>query len=231
MAPRGAGWAFPNRCRSLRSGWTDVNRGTVARVTSTSRRPATPEEAKALAHPLRQRIIRLCAIRDRTNQELAARLERDPATVLHHVRQLVATGFLEPCPERTAPSGAREKPYRSTGVSWTLELDDRGDATTSMLDATRAELVASGPDAVRASSRLVVRLPEDEVAALVARLHDLVEDAHRRSAPIDDPSLPAHGLLTLLHRFPDPDPGDVPAGPGDDAPVEGRRTPPREEDR
>jgi DNA-binding CsgD family transcriptional regulator len=184
-----------------------------ARVMERARRPATPEEAKALAHPLRQRIVRLCGIRERTNKELADRLERDPATVLHHVRQLVATGFLEPCEERVGPSGAREKPYRSTGMSWRLELDRHPDATTVMVDATRDELAAAGPDAVQTSARLVVRLPEDELAALVQRIRDVVEDAHDRSAPLDDERLPAYGLLALVHRFADGSPavGDASA--------------------
>jgi DNA-binding CsgD family transcriptional regulator len=184
-----------------------------AQVMERARRPATPEEAKALAHPLRQRIVRLCGVRERTNKELADRLERDPATVLHHVRQLVATGFLEPCEERVGPSGAREKPYRSTGMSWRLELDRHPDATTTMVDATRDELAAAGPDAVLTSARLVVRLPDDEIAALVRRLRDVVEDAHDRSAPLDDDGHPAYGLLALVHRFADGSPavGDVSA--------------------
>jgi DNA-binding Lrp family transcriptional regulator len=174
-----------------------------AHVMERARRPATPEEAKALAHPLRQRIVRLCGIRERTNKELADQLERDPATVLHHVRQLVATGFLERCEERVGPSGAREKPYRSTGMSWRLELDRHPDATTVMMDATRDELAAAGPDAVLTSARLVVRLPDAELAALVGRIREVVEDAHDRSAPLDDDSHPAYGLLVLVHRFAD----------------------------
>ncbi|MCE7080658.1 transcriptional regulator [Streptomyces sp. ST2-7A] len=85
------------------------------------RRPATMREAKALAHPLRIRIIRLCTQRDLTNKQLADRLERDPGTVLHHVRQLVAAGFLEQAAVRTGETGALEKPYRSTGLSWWLD--------------------------------------------------------------------------------------------------------------
>jgi len=173
---------------------------------SSARRPATPEEAKALAHPVRQRIVRLCGIRERTNKELAETLQRDPATVLHHVRQLVATGFLEPCPERVGPSGATEKPYRSTGTSWTVSLDGRATSSrpeVAMLDATREEVVQAGPDAVRASARLVVRLPDHELAELLERFQTLVDEAVERSAPLDDPGLPAYGALVLVHRFPD----------------------------
>jgi predicted ArsR family transcriptional regulator len=153
---------------------------------------------------VRQRIVRLCGIRERTNKELADQLGRDPATVLHHVRQLVATGFLEPCEERLAPSGAREKPYRSTGRSWTLSLDDHGggQAEVAMLDATREEVVQAGPDAVRTSARLVVRLDDDQLEELLARVRSLVEEVVARSAPLDDDRLPAYGALVLVHRFP-----------------------------
>lgn len=176
-----------------------------AGVTRPTRRPASPEEAKALAHPVRQRIIRLCGIQERTNKELADALDRDPATVLHHVRQLVATGFLAPCEERIAPSGAREKPYRSTGASWTLSLDEYPDkdGEVGMLDATREELLAAGPDAVRLAARFVVRLPEEDLAALLGRVQDLIDEAVDRSAPLDDPRLPAHSAVVMVHRFPD----------------------------
>lgn len=177
----------------------------MSAVTVPARRPATPEEAKALAHPVRQRIVRLCGIRERTNKELADHLERDPATVLHHVRQLVATGFLEPCDERVAPSGAKEKPYRSTGMSWSLSLDTHGagHAEAAMLDATREEVLRAGPDAIRTSARLVVRLTDEELAELVDRFQTLVDEVVARSGPLDDDRLPAYGALVLVHRFPD----------------------------
>src|ERR687898_90203 len=95
---------------------------------SMKRRPATPEEARALSHPLRMRILRLCLDQALTNKQLAEHLGRDPGTVLHHVRTLVATGFLVPEEVRQGEKGALEKPYRATGRSWTLRLD--GDVAT-----------------------------------------------------------------------------------------------------
>src|SRR5688500_4309407 len=108
-----------------------------------ARRPATPEEAKALAHPLRLRILRLCLDQALTNKQLAERLGKDPGTVLHHVRTLVATGFLVPEGVRQGEKGALEKPYRATGKSWTLSLDEQpaeADAIQAMLEAFLAEL-------------------------------------------------------------------------------------------
>ena len=57
------------------------------------RREATVREAKAMAHPLRLRILRLCLHQELTNKQLAERLGRDPGTVLYHVRHL--TGIYE----------------------------------------------------------------------------------------------------------------------------------------
>jgi DNA-binding CsgD family transcriptional regulator len=116
-----------------------------------ARRAATPEEAKALAHPLRLRILRLCIDQALTNRQLAERLGRDPGTVLHHVRTLVATGFLVPDEVRQGEKGALEKPYHSTGKSWSLSLDEgpavETSASQAMLEAFLAELAEAGPGA------------------------------------------------------------------------------------
>src|SRR5829696_8524276 len=85
------------------------------------RRPATVQEAKALAHSLRVRILRLCARHELTNKQLADRLDSSPGTVLYHVRLLVEAGLLQQAPVRTGESGALEKPYRSTRQSWWLD--------------------------------------------------------------------------------------------------------------
>ena len=74
--------------------------------------------ARALASPLRMRILRLCLHESRTNRELAEELGVNPGSLLHHVRSLVATGFLAAEEPRSGARGAREIPYRATGRSW-----------------------------------------------------------------------------------------------------------------
>ena len=74
--------------------------------------------SRALASPLRMRILRLCLHEARTNKELAEELDVNPATLLHHVRTLVSTGFLVPDAPRAGARGAREIPYRATKRSW-----------------------------------------------------------------------------------------------------------------
>src|SRR5262245_15016140 len=105
------------------------------------------------------RILRLCLDEPRTNRELADRLEANPATVLHHVRTLVEHGFLEEQPARVGRRGAREKPYKATGLSWyvtddEVPEDERFGSVVAMIDALRAEVLESGPGSERQVSRI-----------------------------------------------------------------------------
>jgi DNA-binding CsgD family transcriptional regulator len=167
---------------------------------ATDRRPATPAEAKALASPLRLRILRLCLDQALTNKQLAERLGRDPGTVLHHVRTLVATGFLAPGEVRQGAKGALEKPYRSTGKSWTLSLDKddttETSATQAMLEAFLAELAEAGPGAARDFTRLALTLDDDSLKELETRLREIFDDFAARPP---DPGGRTYGLLFGMH--------------------------------
>lgn len=164
--------------------------------TRTVRTPATRAEARALAHPLRLRILRLCLDQALSNRELADRLGEDPATVLYHVRTLVRTGFLAAEEARRGRRGAREIPYRATGKSWTLDVGADTAGNLAMLDATRAELAEAGPEAVLTLSRLGRRLRPEVLEALERRIMALVEEMNAA----DDPEGEPIGLLVALHR-------------------------------
>jgi DNA-binding transcriptional ArsR family regulator len=161
----------------------------------TERRPATDEEAKALASALRLRILRICLGEARTNKEIAAILGRDPASVLHHTRTLVRTGFLKAQEERRGARGAREIPYLATRKSWQL---DAAAHDRSMLDAFLEEL-ALAPAAEVDSTRLGLRLPPAEMEEFQTRLRALLEEFAARP---DDPTAPAWSLFVVVH--PDP---------------------------
>ena len=143
------------------------------------RRPATEAEAKALASGVRLRIIRLCLDVPLTNKEIASRLGANPATTLHHVRTLVATGFLVPQEERRGARGSREVPYRSTGKSWTLDVQDAMGgycvANRAMLDAFHEELALVDLGGVD-FARLGVRLTEEERDELSRRFSALLNE-------------------------------------------------------
>jgi DNA-binding transcriptional ArsR family regulator len=159
-------------------------------------RDATAAEARALAHPLRLRILRLCIDESLTNRELSVKLGRDPGTVLYHVRRLVELGFLRAEPMRRAASGHLEQPYRITGKSWMLRVSKTPSYSTAVLDAVRDELTEAGPKAAVSTTRLGVRLRDADIRELRAKLDALADDFaardHRDGTPI--------GLLLLAHR-------------------------------
>lgn len=161
----------------------------------TTRRPATDEEARALASTLRLRILRVCLDEARTNKEIAQALDRDPATTLHHVRRLVRTGFLAAQPERRGTRGAREVPYLATKKSWRLTSVARDRA---VLDAFLEE-VAQVPVADLDTIRLGLRLPPEQWDEFRDRLRALLDEFEQRPS---DPDAPAWSLFVALH--PDP---------------------------
>jgi DNA-binding transcriptional ArsR family regulator len=166
------------------------------------RRPATPREAKALRHPLRLRILRLCGQRDLTNKQLAERLGQDPGTTLHHVRQLVAAGLLDQLEVRTGSSGALEKPYRSSGRSWWLSQVRDPDDPVAMLapiQAFQEELSEAGPQSLQTFARFTLHLSAAEVEELDRRILEILDDYIRTDHErLDRPAL---GGLVALHRL------------------------------
>ncbi len=166
-------------------------------MSSRARREATPEEAKALAHPDRLRIIRLTYDEALTNKQLAERLGRNPGTTLYHLRMLVTTGFVAAEAARRGKRGASEVPYRSTGKSWTLDVGEPSqDISAALVDAFRSELLESPPES-RRTSRLALRLTPERCAELEARLEALVEEA---AAWPRDPDGEPWALFVALHE-------------------------------
>jgi hypothetical protein len=151
---------------------------------------------RALANPLRLRILRLCLDQAFTNQELATRLGRDPGTTLFHVRALVAQGFLAAEAERPGPRGRTERPYRATGKSWAIRLARSPDHAAATLEAVRDELLESGEDGVLTTVRLGVRLAPDDLDELQARLRAIGDEFADRDCADGEPV----GLLLALHR-------------------------------
>jgi DNA-binding transcriptional ArsR family regulator len=162
---------------------------------------ATPEEFKAMAHPLRLRILRLCLHDALTNKEIADRLGKDPATTLHHVRLLLRTGFLRAEPVRSGARGALEKPYRATGKSWDLSVSRPEDKSVEMLaviDAVRAEVLEAGPEGWLAGARLGLKLSDERMQELADRLEALIGEYAQGPADADGRR---YGLFVNLHRL------------------------------
>jgi DNA-binding transcriptional ArsR family regulator len=167
---------------------------------SARRRKATSAEVRALAHPLRLRIIRLLYDADRSNKELADRLDVDPATVLYHVRTLEKTGFLKAAGTRPGARGSVEKLYRSTGKSWKIDVDaglpGASRVTQATTDAFLAELQAAGPDADLSTSRLALDINPARRKELLARIGALLDEY----ALQDDADGEPWALFFAVHR-------------------------------
>jgi predicted ArsR family transcriptional regulator len=149
-----------------------------------TKRPATEAEAKALASAIRLRILRACLDEPLTNKEIAGRLGANPATTLHHVRTLVATGFLAPQPARRGARGSREIPYRATGKSWELRLVEPYEGQHAMVDAFLEEFRLVEDRSRIRMSRLGPRLTDEEYEELGRRLAAIFEELkHRPPSP------------------------------------------------
>ena len=144
------------------------------------KRRATDAEYRAIASAVRLRILRLCISEALTNKEIAERLGRNPASVLHHVRTLVDTGFLAALPVRRGTRGAREVPYRATGKSWLMDIDDRPPSRHDPMLAAFLEEVAEVGEQHLQSSRLGLRLSGPDLEEFRGRLHGLLDEYARR---------------------------------------------------
>lgn len=166
------------------------------------RREATAHEAKTLAHPLRPRILRLCVHQELTNKQLADRLDRDPGTVLYHVRRLAEAGLVEQTEVRTGDTGALEKSYRSTRLSWWLSFppaDTGSDEALAPVEAVQDELREADPGSPQTFSRFTVHPSPEEVTEFERRIQALVdEDVATEEQRLDRP---AHGGMLVPHRM------------------------------
>lgn len=159
-----------------------------------------------MASSLRLQILRLTLHEPRTNQEIATALGRNPASVLHHVRTLVSTGFLVPQEVRRGSRGSREVPYLASGKSWYLDAPPGG---SELLDAFLDEMGRRSPSQVY-TKRLGFQLAPAAHEDFLRRLHALLAEA------ADSPSDPAGkpwSLFLAVHPEGDEDVGpDVRAG-------------------
>lgn len=166
------------------------------------RRRPTTAEAKALAHPLRLRLLRLLSGEDLTNRQLADRVAADPATVLYHVRILADAGLIERLAPRQGVRGSREKPYRSTGRSWWLTdpLADAGpDLEWGPLDLALDDFRAAPPQDRSTGAFFTLHLDDEDVAELDRRLLAVIDqyvatEHARRDRPV-------HRGFFGLHRM------------------------------
>ena len=150
---------------------------------------------RALASVLRMRILRLCLDDALTNQEIAARLGKNPASTYHHVRLLAERGFLAAEPERRGARGAREVPYRATRASWHAPMPEG--QQDRLLIETFLEEVAEADSMMTTTGRLGMRLGPEGHAELLRRLDELMEEFAARPP---EPGGTAYSLFIAVHE-------------------------------
>ena len=154
--------------------------------------PEAEARMRAISSPLRLRVLRLCAFESRTNKELAELLDINPGTMLHHVRTLVQTGYLAAEPERAGAQGAREIPYRATGLSWRTSMP----SGSRVLVETFLQQIENLDDDDLDTTWLGLKLNDEHKAELVDRLFDLVTEFKERGPDADGQT---YSLFTAFH--------------------------------
>lgn len=148
---------------------------------------------RALSSPLRLRILRLCLHKGRTNKEIAVAMELNPATALHHVRTLLSTGFLRAEEPRAGNRGAKEIPYRATGLSWRSSMPD---AVPVLVETFLQEIVGLGPSEIDVW-RLGIRLNEENRTEMMRRIREIFEEYASTDADEDGT---ATSIMLAHHR-------------------------------
>ncbi len=153
---------------------------------------------RALSSPVRLRILRLCLHKSRTNKEIAETLDLNPATSLHHVRTLLTTGFLAADDARTGNRGAKEIPYRATGLSWNSRLPN---SAPVLVETFLQEIEGLQPSEIDVW-RLGVKLNDANRAEMMGRIREVFEDYVRRG-PDEDGTATSIMLAHHLDRTAD----------------------------
>lgn len=151
------------------------------------------QRARALSSPLRLRILRLCAYKSLTNKELAEALDINPGTMLHHIRTLVAAEMLRANEPRSGKRGAKEVPYRATGLSWKTQVPGM---SLTLID-TFLEQIQGISDEDIDITWLGLKLNAEHREELACRINELVEDFKQRGP---DPEGELIGTFFAVHR-------------------------------
>jgi len=155
---------------------------------------ATVAEMRALAHPLRLRILELFAEAPRTTKQVADLLGEPPTRLYHHVAALERAGLLR-LTETRKNRGTTEKWYeaiaRTLGSSTVVrsarpaprdEAAARRGVAMAVLEQSRQEVVSSMSRANADRpllARLVMVAPPAQLAELRDRIMRLLQDVQR----------------------------------------------------
>jgi DNA-binding transcriptional ArsR family regulator len=148
----------------------------------------TPQQFKALGHPMRHRLLFALGQGEATISQLAATLGSNKGNIAHHLKVLTDAGLAAPAGTRQVRGGT-ERYYRRAHRA--LQFHDA--ATTQVaFSAIAAEIAAAEPEPFLIMRTL--RLSPRHVERISAALHDL---AGEKNDADDDPR---YGLLLGLYQ-------------------------------
>lgn len=125
---------------------------------------------RALAHPMRHRLLMALRAEPATISGLARRLDVHKGSVAHHLSVLVDAAMVRPSQRRQVRGGTEQ--YYEIAVG-RITVSDPG-ATTSMLTAVAAQVAAADDPLLHLRH---LRLSDDQAARLRAMLEAIVEEA------------------------------------------------------
>ena len=159
-----------------------------------------PRQLRALADPLRAKVVTLLRQRAASTTELATALGTPKGTVGHHLKVLERAGLIRVVRTRKVRA-LTEKYYGRVARLFVLKSSDgvpddlRGGAITAMMLRHAAdEVIASGGVEKDTSGLVHVRLSPADVKRFQRRLNRLVADIHR----YEDPEGETHALAFAL---------------------------------
>ena len=149
---------------------------------------ATPQQFKALGHPMRHRLLFALGQSEATISQLAATLGSNKGNIAHHLKVLTDAGLALPAGTRQVRGGT-EQYYRRAHRA--LQFHD---AATNQVDfsAIAAEIAAAEPEPFLILRTL--RLNPGHAEQIAASLRDL---ADQEDDAADDPR---YGLLLGLYQ-------------------------------
>jgi DNA-binding transcriptional ArsR family regulator len=158
----------------------------------------TPEQFKALGHPMRHRLLFALAQSEATISQLAAALGSNKGNIAHHMKVLADAGLVRPAATRTVRGGT-EQYYRR--ASHGLRYDDAA-TTQTAFRTLAAEIAAAQPEPFLVLRTL--RLTPAHAEQLIATLRNLAGHAG------DGADQPRYSLLLGLYQPAQPPPASQP---------------------
>ncbi|HEY8978216.1 MAG TPA: winged helix-turn-helix domain-containing protein [Streptomyces sp.] len=153
-------------------------------------RISTPQQHKAMGHPLRQRLL-FCLGQPATTSQLATALGVAKGSVGHHLKILREAGLVHLVETRQVRGGT-EQYYRRTARR--LDIDDpTGGSTAAVLAGFADELTAAEGRPLMALRHL--RLTADQARQLGAALREITENATDAG-----PGHARYGILVSVYR-------------------------------